>query len=98
MNFISSCTPKSLFLAAAVACPILFFIGIGLVSVAVERRNIYFASLGVMLICLVVNLAFLAISLLLGVIVRRFRISKYTWLTAVLMIGYSLLLGAIDGH
>lgn len=97
MNFISSCTPKSLFLAAAVTCPILFFIGIGLVYVAVERRNIYFASLGVMLICLVANLAFLAISLLLGAVASRFRSSKYTWLTAGLMVVYSLLLGAI-GH
>jgi hypothetical protein len=91
-------TPKILFLASMTTCPLVFFLGLGFVTLTVQPNNRYFAMLGVLSICLLANLLFLVSALLLGALVRRFRESWYTWLTPVLMIGYCVIAGKIGGH
>lgn len=91
-------SPKSFLLLSLVTCPLIFFLGFGIVSVTVERNSRYFASLGVLAVCLIVNLAFLVIALGYGVFSRQHRESRHTWLTIAAMIVYSIMLGKIGGH
>jgi hypothetical protein len=95
MPTLSTCTPKAMFLVGMVTCPMLFFFGFGLVTVA--RLHPY-SFYGVLLVCLVANLLILAAAFLCGVLVRRFRGSWYTWVTVGLMFAYSVLLGQMGGH
>lgn len=95
MPTFAACTPKTMLLVGMVTCPMLFFLGFGLITVARFHPYSYY---GVLLVCLVANLLIGTAAFLCGVFVRRFRGAWYTWATVALMFTYSVLLGQIGDH